>query len=554
MSDTKDTNENYIVPYDLRGRRRIYVDEDHIDERNILWVLEEAMVDHAANEAEMRFLLDFDKGYQPLPRKKTIRPDINIEVVDNVAHQAVVFWCGYVWGNPILYIHRGNKDLSENDDNLNAKQDIGVAMLNEMNELEFVQAKDQELARYVEICGIGHQMVDVRPKYDGGSAFELLTLNPLFTFCIYHNSARQEMLAGVTFRRTQYGDTYYTVFTPERRYEVLNLVSILDPVTNRRKKTNEWKLLPRSGERNPLGMIPIVEYRRAADFTGLFERQISDCMALNAEVSDFANNVAQSTQEIWWGNDFNLPLDDNGKPKPPVGGQWVMTNTANGGKPDIKALSSAIDYENVQKNIESKRNLILQKCYVPLQTEPSGGSTGTAMSMSSGWAAAEQAANMEERMLFRGKIEIVRLEIKAIRTTVGLPEDSPLLMLNPSDVLPQFTRNKTYDLVSKVNAMVTMIKSGIYGRTAMETVDLFTDVAQAWADSKEVINRYQEAIINRAENTYVSAYTKREDAEASQRAGQDIADQEDNSPIVGGFMQNVSTVMRNEKRTGSDVL
>ena len=100
-------------------------------------------------------------------------------------------------------------------------------------------------------------------------------------------------------------------------------------------------------------------------------------------------------------------------------------------------------------------------------------------------------------MLFRGKMEIANLEIKAIHTASDVPADSPLLTLSPSDVLPQFTRNKTYDLVSKVNAMVTMIKSGVHGRVAMETVDLFTDVAQAWADSKEVIDRYQEAIINR---------------------------------------------------------
>ena len=101
------------------------------------------------------------------------------------------------------------------------------------------------------------------------------------------------------------------------------------------------------------------------------------------------------------------------------------------------------------------------------------------MSMSSGWAAAEAAAAMEEQMLFRGKMEIVQLEILAINKITGIEKDSPLLRLKPSDVKPQFTRNKTYDLVSKVNSMVTMIKSGVHGRVAMETVNLFPDVAQA---------------------------------------------------------------------------
>ena len=223
----------------------------------------------------------------------------------------------------------------------------------------------------------------------------------------------------------------------------------------------------------------------------------------------------------------------------------------------MKPLHSDIDFDGIQRNIESRRELILQKCYVPLQSEPGGGSTGTAMSMSSGWAAAESAAAMEEQMLFRGKMEIVQLEIIAISKITGIEANSPLLKLKPSDVKPQFTRNKTYDLVSKVNAMVTMIKSGVHGRTAMETVNLFPDVAQAWADSKEVIEKYQTAIINRADNTYVSAYTKNKDSEASgDKAGADETDQIVNSPIVNTYPggQERTTAMRSESRVGSDIL
>lgn len=556
MADTTATStEHEITAYTLRGRRRIYTDSLAITAENVIQELQWAIMWHEQNAAEMRFLLRYEKGYQPLPRKKTVRSDIDINVVDNVANQVVVFKMGYIWGNPILYIHRGNRDIAGSDEEINNRQDTGVTMLNEMNEIEFVQSKDQELARYVEICGIGHQMVDVRPKFNGLSCFELMTLNPLYTFCIYRNSAKQEKLAGVTFRRNRYGDTYYTVFTPDRRYEILNIVTILDPITKQRKKVDKWEHLDRSGEKNPFEMIPIVEFDRSPDRTGCFERQISDMDALNVEVSDFANTVSQTTQEIWWGNDFDLPVDSDGKPVAPVGGQWVMTSSAAGNNPKIQPLHSSLDLSGVQANIESKRDLILEKCYVPRQSEPGGGSTGTAMSMSSGWAAAEAAAAMEERMLFRGKMEIANLEIKAIHTASDVPSESPLLTLRPSDVLPQFTRNKTYDLVSKVNAMVTMIKAGVHGRAAMETVDLFTDVAQTWADSRDVINRYQEAIINRAENTYVSAYTKREDAERSTRAGSDTSDQIVNSPIIDGFLPGQSeTVMRPESRNGSDIL
>ena len=60
---------------------------------------------------------------------------------------------------------------------------------------------------------------------------------------------------------------------------------------------------------NPLKKIAIVEYERSVDRTGCFERQISDCIELNTLVSDFANLTAQQTQEIWWGNDVDFPVD-----------------------------------------------------------------------------------------------------------------------------------------------------------------------------------------------------------------------------------------------------
>lgn len=565
MASTE-TNDNSVSMWEtLRGRKRIYTDEWTIDERNVIEVLQRTIMWHQQNAEEMRFLLDYEKGYQPLRRTKNVRSDVNISAVDNVANQIVTFWCGYSWGNPILYIQRGNKDMGGSDDEANSIQDRGITMLNEMNEIEYAQTKDQELARFVEICGVGYQMVDVRARFDGISAFDLMTLNPLFTYCIYRNNARKDKIAGVTFHRDIYsGDTWYTVFTNEKRFEIKNMTEMVKEY-GRKEKVDKWILEkdPMTGLSyfiNPFKTVPIVEFDRTADRTGVFERQISEMDALNIESSDFVNLFCQSVQEIWWGVDFELPKDANtGKAKKPVNGQWLIGKSINGGKPDLKPLHSDIDFDGIQQNIQTRRELILQKCYVPLQTEPGGGSTGTAMSMSSGWAAAESCAAMKEQMMFRGKMEVVQLEITAINTTSGIAEDSPLLALKPSDVKPQFTRNKTYDLVSKVNAMVTMIKSGVNGRVSMETVNLFPDVAQAWADSKEVVEKYQTAIINRAENTYVSAYTKREDAEASEggneRAGADETDQIVNSPIVNTYPGGQrSTAMRNESRVGSDVL
>ena len=301
-------NEVFVYP-ELTGRCRIYTDVAKITSENIFQVLEEAMMIHMKNVDDMVLLMRYEKGIQPLVRKKIIRKEVNIKVSDNLANQITEFKLGYVWGQPITYVQRGNKDLKKSTEKENDFQDDSISMLNELNDAEYAFSKDQELGRFVEITGVGYQFVDIKRNFDGLCPFDLVTLNPLFTFCIYRNSALQEKLAGVTFCRTKNGTVYYTVFTPDTRYELKICVKSLMG----KNPKNPWSFMQHSGEINPLKMIPIVEFNRATDRTGCFERQISDMNALNVEVSDFANAVAQTTQEVFFGVGFELPKDDNGQ-------------------------------------------------------------------------------------------------------------------------------------------------------------------------------------------------------------------------------------------------
>lgn len=508
---------------ELLGRKRIYTDVDSITADNVISVLQDAVSIHGQNVAAMSYLLRYEKGIQPLQRKKVIREDININVVDNIANQVTEFKLGYNWGNPITYVQRGSRDMNQNPPETD---DDAISVLNEMNDAESAFAKDQELARYVEICGIGHQMVDVKRENNGRSAFDLFVPNPLYAFVVYRNDIAETPVMGVTFRRLQNGDKYYTCITADTRFEVKNVTEIVNGI----EKKEVWEFNSGRknyrGEKNPLGLVPIVEFVRAYDRMGCFERQIPDMDALNIEVSDFANSVAQNTQEIWWGNDFEFPKDKDGNTKQAKSGQWIMTKTlANGTRPLIQPLASTFDYGGVQANIESKRNTILQKCYVPLQTDPGGGSTANAMSLSSGWSAAENSALKEEQIVRRSKMMVLELELEAIKLRSNWFPDSPVLNLKLSDVVPKFTRLKTYDLGTKTNSMIAMIKAGVNGRVAMQTVDLFPDVAQAWNDSREMIEKMQDALVKKDENF----------GQSEKREMPDSTDQAGNSPIIDGM-------------------
>lgn len=507
---------------ELTGRKRIFTDETAVDRKNIISVLQDALIVHAGNAADMQFLLQYEKGNQPLVRKKEIRPDIDIRVTDNVANEITEFKLGYNWGNPITLVQRGNKDMNGSNP---SKDDMAISMLNEMLDFESMAAKDQELARYIEICGIGHRMIDIKKDYfPGGSVFDVITLNPLFTFVVYSNDALRKPVMACTYRTNKKtGDSFYTCFTRELRFEIKNQIRIVNG-----REERKFSFGNRSGEKNPLGMIPIVEYIRSFDRMGCFERHISDMNALNVLISDFTNNVAQNVQNIWWGNDFDLPVDPETNEPAARSGMWILTKSAGQGvQPNIKPLADNFDYEGVLANIRYRHDSIMKKAKVPLTSDPGGGSTGSAMSMSSGWSAAEVDACKEEQIIRQGKQQETMLVLQAIKKSPDTPADSPLLNINLSDVSIRIIRNKTYDMATKANTFATYVSHGINGRHALQVIDAFPDVAQTWLDSRETIEEYQKSVISPKSNN-----GNAEDKPNSDRIMPDLSDQKDNSPIV----------------------
>lgn len=462
----------------LKGRRKIYTDEKEINSNNIIKVLSDAYSVHRKNQMEMQYLIDFEAGIQPLQRPKIVRPEINIEVTDNVANYVTEFKLAYFWGTPAMLIQRSDKDAHNTSAN---SDDAGISAMNEMlaNGCS-IGYKNQELGNFVEKVGIGYRLVDIKTDFseEKEALVDICTLDPRFTFCIYSNSAKQKKLLGVTFRKIK-GRIYYTCFTKQTRYEI-----------------SQGKI--KSATINPMESIPIVEYERAVDRTGCFERHLSDCTELNTLVSDFANLTAQQTQEIWWGNDVDFPVDP--KTKKPIevkSGQWVLTSTTPDGKtPQIKALSNAFDTNATLTAIDTRWRRILQKCKVPTQQDSEGGgSTGTAMDMSSGWSAAETEAVREEQMASKAQREELRLIIKALEFVPEtiLPEKAPIRDIHVGDINFHFSRRKNYDMSVKANALSTLIKTGVHGRHALKFIDGFEDTEATWNDSREMIESIQQA-------------------------------------------------------------
>ena len=515
------------------GRRRIYTDEKVIDANNIVEVLAKSYTKHCANVSDMQFLIDYEAGIHPKirDREKTIREEVDYKVVDNIAHYVSRFHIGYFWGTPAMYIQRGDKEFHETDNRI---EDEGIAGLNEMlRNGEDISYKRQQIAKFVEKTGIGHSMVDImtadefdedyvlqRDKHYVGSLCHIYDLDSQYTFCVYNNGVGKKKVLGATYTVREDASKKFTCYTDTSVFEIANGEIVSESV-------------------NVIGKIPIVEWNRDVDITGCFEHCIDDMDALDAQSSDISNDSTQRTQDIWWGHNIGLPTDENGNVQEPKSGEWVLTHTPQGlndraSDAKIAPLASTFDGASAQNQLYRKFNHILQKCYVPIQSETTGGgSTGSAMDMSAGWSAAELDALQEQNSIELAAREELKLILRAIKFVPDsvLPVDSPIRKLHHTDIDIHFSRRRNYDLSVKANAFATLVGRGIHPRHAIKVCEIFEDSEQVWNDSKDMILEYQNKVcVAQPTQTGGEATDPEKEMGADDRILQDLSDQVSNSP------------------------
>lgn len=479
------------------GRRTIFTDVEKITNENVVTVLANAMSDFLANASDCDRLLNIEAGYMPLTREKKVRTDIDVQTVDNIANEITEFKRSFHWGIPFTFIQRGTHD-SGKEDEVDA-----ITELNECYAAENLGKKQNTLGRFVEICGIGYTFIDIKPNWtEGDSYFQYEVLDPRFAFVIRSSRyADHRIMLGVTFRIDKMGNKYFTCFTDDRRYEI-----VCGVIKNGDEVKEEWTKTKRSGEVNPLGRQPIVEWERSSDRMGVFEREIPELNRINLLLSDIGNDVENETQAIWHTNDVEFPhvLDENGNPteeyETPKSNEWVSTFTSRDGRqPFIKPLTTNYNYDGLLRNYVQARAMVLQRCYTPQRNDDSGGSTGVAMSDATGWSAAEQVANAQQLIMESSKMDEVKAVLAAIKKNPKVPADSPLLKLRYMDVKPNILRSKNFELSVKSTSLANLLSHGIYGLHALKAVNLFEDVMQVWTDSKDIIEQYQNSIFKEKE-------------------------------------------------------
>ena len=520
-----------------KGRIPLYTDVPEITYENVIDIVRKNIGIQETNAMDSDELIRYDKGEQPRIREKQKRKDIDIWCVDNVANEISKFHIGYKWGMPITIVQRGEKDKGKQN------EVEAISLLNECYESESIRKKTQELARFVEICGVGYTYVEINKEWEeGDSYFTVNVLEPQTTFVIrssYYIDHRP--MLGVTYRKDSQGNRFFTCFSKDRRFEIKNLMEI---VNGEPTGKTTWQHEIRSGEANPLRKIPIIEWIRDFDRMGCFERQMEDMNCLNLLESDICNATDEAVQAIWHCNDVDFPTeiikvtDENGKEiekevvKRPKNNEWLQTFTTQDGKtPFVTPLAANFDYEGNLNYAVTKRAFILQKADVPSRGGSSGGNTGLALDTASGASNTEAIASAQQNIEEGCKMEEIKVALAATRESPFIEPDNPLLTLKFRDVQPSIKRNKQYELSTKANCLSTLLSHGINGYHALRVVNMFDDINQVYADSADTIKRYQDSVFDKGNSAVGGEGEQKPNAD---REMQDESDQEAQSPNLSG--------------------
>jgi SPP1 family phage portal protein len=457
----------------MTGRRIIYTDVDEINDSNVVEVLKKAMETHTVNSNEIQYLYNYYKGNQPiLTRTKDIRPEICNRIVENRANEIVSFKTSYLIGKPIQYVNRSGDDGCSED-------------LNKFNEFMFLarkSARDKALVDWFTIAGTAYRLI--LPDKNGlkfdESPFKLYTLDPRYSFVVYHSGLGNKRVMGGTYIVKADNTVVYSVYTDNMYYEIVD-----DKITK--------------SEGHTLGRVPIIEYPLNSARLGAFEIVLSLLDAINEVASNRLDGIEQFIQAIMVLKGVDIDSEEFKKIKE-LGGLKIPSDGA------VDYLVQELNQGHTQTVVDDLYQSVLTICGMPNRNGGSSTSdTGSAVIMRDGWSDAEARAQSTEDMFKESESEFLLLAIYIYNTFCNRD-------LKPSAVETRFTRRNYENIQAKSQVLTTMLSNNkIHPRLAFEYCGMFIDPELAYTESMAYNEEQQAKAVSIVDNTVDDTEDKEDD-------------------------------------------
>ena len=453
------------------GRRKIFTDASEITINNVVAEVNAAFLVHSDNRNEIIELYRYYRNKTDIENKtKEVRENINFKIAEARCLEVTNFFKGYIFGEPIQYVRREQaKNNAENDDAIASDINALNSSMADANKA----ACDSELGKWILVGGAGYKMALPNPMWemDGDEPpFHVYSCDPRRSFVVYSSDIDERAMMNVLYAKRKNGDIVFTVYTP------LWVFTFKHGYGNVRV------------DRNPLGMLPMVEYA-ASDRLGVFEPVVPLVDALNALQSNRLDDVAQYINSFL--AIIGAQVDQETYEKLEA---WKMLCLPEG--TDAKYLSTPMSQADVQKLKDDLYQAILTITGTPNRNGGSSTSdTGQAVELRDGWSSAETRAKDIETNFKAAEKEHLKVILRIMRDTVGT-------RLKLSDINPHFTRRNYENIATKSQVLVSMLNNPkIHPELAFAYCGMFVDPESAYLQSMAYYEEQQKLLTETSENS-----------------------------------------------------
>lgn len=457
------------VPKRLFGRRKILSDAETVTDKNIIEILDSALVTHEQNRGEIDYLIRYRKGEQPiLERTKQIRKNINNKIVVNIADEVVSFWLCMQYGKPVQYVSRGSTELISAD----------IQKLNDVMLMCGKARKDIERFEWALACGTSYEIILPNAPYinraivpalqRGNTAaldeapYNVYVSDPRNTFIVYNSGLGEPPIMGVRYVMYDRGKpnerTVYSVYTSSRYYEV----------TEAKSKKQITKNVPFA-----LGVMPIVEYPLTNTRQGALEIISPILDTINSVISNSVDGIEQFIEYLTIF--YNCEVDAEALEKLKEYGA-IQLKSFGENKADVKILNEQLDQTQTLALVNYLRQMALQISGMPNNSGDSGASTsdtGRAVELRNNYNVSTMRADLYQMMADGGEREMLKVVLPIMRATVGTSLTIP-------DIEIKFTRGNYENNYTKAMILTTMLGSDkIAPKLAFTHCGMFPDPEDA---------------------------------------------------------------------------
>ena len=439
MEETTAIANEYGIPGRvLYGRRDIFSGVDEITEENVIDEVNSALVYHLQNVAEEEYLYWYRRGLQPILKRTKERNTIVLnKVVENHAEEITTFKNGYFLQEPAKYVSRRSGAKNKVD---------------KLNEYVYRAGKhdaDNVLADWFHM--VGKAALYIESNDDPDVPVKTYALDPRSAFVVCSLRPGNKPLYAVNM--VIGNDTVkIDVYTKDSVYRLSGASKSGNASTVKNFAATASSI--DKVETNPLGAIPIIEYRYNSVNMGSFESVIYLLDAINNVQSNRIDGVEQFIQSIAVA--VNCQFEDGVTADGIRKAGMIALRSVGENKADFRILSEELDQQQTQTLVDDLYDQALRICSMPTTTKggKSTSDTGSAVIFRDGWEQAAASARNTEDLFKQSNRRFDKIFTDILRA-------KGLLDIKMIDFDLNFVRNETAGVQSKAQACNTLLASGL---------------------------------------------------------------------------------------------